>query len=57
MRIKIRTAKKDDPIYCEGITFSHIRSKRNHSFKIESLDDVRTSKDFKPKKNEEDINE
>lgn len=56
MRIKIRTAKKDDPIYCEGLTFSHIRSKRNHSFKMESLDDVRTSKDFKPK-NEEDINE
>lgn len=56
MRIKITTAKKDDPIYQEGITLSHLRSKRIHSFRKNGFDNVQALKGFK-QQSDKDKNE
>ena len=37
MKIKITTAKKDDPIYKEGITFSNFHRFTRHKEKNETL--------------------
>ena len=52
MKIKIITAKKDDPIYQEGITLSHIKSKTIHKFGMRSLDNIQAIKGLKQQSDE-----